>query len=206
MPLLGFMAASAANQYAQMKNAETDQQNKMGFAIIQAEMENNFRQRLAERQHELGIERDRVKQEEVRITKEFEHGKKVELEGVKHENKLQQEKERGGIQRSIEGMRQDRSDARTSASIASREKVALLNKSTEGLSAKDLTKSIESDRKEMFQINKDLTDPLTARNPETSRILKERLRELEGRVALKTKQMGGDKVSSKMQSLYDSDN
>ena len=60
-PLL-FMAAGAAQGYANAKNAETERQNKVGFAVIQAEMENNFRERLAERQAQYGVERDRLKQ------------------------------------------------------------------------------------------------------------------------------------------------
>ena len=202
MSLLGFLGAGAANSYAQMKNAETDQQNKMGFAIIQAEMENSFRERLAERQHNLGIERDKLKQQNVRETKEFEHGKNLELENKKNEGRLKIEQAKGGIQRSNELLRQDRADARSSANIASRKEVALLNKSSSssgGMSIKDLMKDNEKDEKEIHAINMKLSDSeflqkdsmVESQNktreedkriPQPSKLLKDRLEDLKIKV------------------------
>lgn len=193
MALLGFLAAGAAGGYAEAKNRETETRNRIESAVILREMEQEYQDRAAERaakadeiKYQRDVERDDIKFERDRAAKKEDFGMSSEHDLKKLETKHK-------FDSSLEGMRQSSAERRTRINqegAMERAKLGLLNTGSRGsgnanggLSQKDIARANEADRKRIFDLKKELTSPMTAKNVEQNQLLKQEIMRLEDSIA-----------------------
>lgn len=201
MSLLGFLAAGAAQNYMNAKNAETDRLNQAQLALFSKEMDQAYQERLAETQAKHNMVRDEQKFRLKREDDELQHGRNVELQKVKTTGLLNLQKQRDDSAMARTRMTQEAANARTAQSSSARIKAAEISSKNRGsnggdFSVKDLSKSIESDQKEIFNLKKELNNPINKINAgaEYKQSIMDRIDSLERRVADRTallKQRGG---------------
>lgn len=177
--LLGMMAGGAAVAHRDAVNAEVDLQNKAGLALFSAEMNDSFAQRIEERkamQEQKIYDRDRsdlLADEQRKFAREDtvnERSRKHDMTKLEFQRSAALEQE---------SMRQKGADRRGAMGV--------LASGTNDKAADTLAKNIDSNRKRLFDIQKQMHDPLNASvraGEDYKRLLENEARELELQIKL----------------------
>lgn len=205
--LLGFLSAGAAGGYAAAKNMQTEARNRVESAIIAREVDEMYQARRDERminadneRYQRDTARDDAKFERDRAAKKEDFGMAAEHDFKKLDAATARDLKRlevsHGYSKDLEGMRQSAADRRASIAQAGADRRAQMrtegllntaaNRSGGGFSQKEIFKANESDKKRIFDLQKELTDPLNARNAGRSELLKSEIRRLQDSIASRT--------------------
>lgn len=177
--LLGMMASGAAVAHRDMRNAEVDQVNKIRGDLFTLQMSDAFNQRVEERRamHEQRTyQRDRsdlLEDQERKFAREDtvdERSRKHDMTKLEYQKKADLE---------MESMRQKGADRRSAMGVL---KSGATNKTGAALE-----KSIETKRKRIFDLKKELHDPTSAAvrtGDDYRRVLENEIRELESQIII----------------------
>lgn len=180
--LLGSLAAGAAHGYAKAKNAETELNQKVGLAIIGAEYEDLFKQRVEARKtqrSDFEYARDRqVKLEDAAATRAredevYQRDRKDKLQDfdLASQHDLNKLATKHGFDTSLEGMKEAGRNKRAQIKAD-----GLLNTGSRG---KDMINAIEKDQKRIFDLKKELSSPMVFNNAEQKNLLENEIKRLE---------------------------
>lgn len=178
--LLGSLASGAAYGYQQAKNAETELNQKVELAIIGAEYEDIFKQRVEARKSQRSdfeYARDRqVKLEDAAATRAredevYQRDREDKLEDfdLASQHDLNKLATKHGFDASLEGMKE-----------AGRNKRAQIK--ADGLlntGSKSMINAIEKDQKRIFDLKKELSSPMALNNAEQKNLLENEIKRLE---------------------------
>lgn len=187
--LLGSLASGAAYGYQQAKNAETELNQKVELAIIGAEYEDLFKQRVEARKaqrSDFEYARDRqVKLEDAAAARSRED----EVYQRDREDKLedfdltsQHDLNKLGVKHSFDASLEGMKEAGRNMKEAGRNKRAqikadgLLNT---GSRSKDAINATEKDQKRIFDLKKELSSPMVFNNAEQKNLLEQEIERLE---------------------------
>lgn len=193
MGLLGMMASGAAVANRDMRNAEVDQENKIKSALFTLQMKDAFDQRVEERrakQEHRTYQRDRSDLLE-------DEQRKFAREDTVDERRRTHDMDKLKFQRSAaleqEGMRQKGADRRSAMKV--------LKSGATDKTGTALEKSIETKRKRLFELKKELHDPQKSwafnQNSDYKRVMEDEIRQLETQIVvdearLQKSSSGGD--------------
>lgn len=205
--LLGHLAAGGASGYANAKNARTEALNRVESVVLSAEAQDLFQQRRDERmgkleedRHQRDIARDDMKFERDRAAKKEDFGMSAEHDLRKLDamtaRDLKKLEASHGYSKDLEGVRQSAADRRARITQEGADRRAkmradgLLNtgarSSSNGLSQKEIDRANAGDQKRIFDLKKELSDPLNARNTDRSELLKQEIKRLQDGIAKRT--------------------
>lgn len=179
--LLGFMAAGGAMAYADAKNAETEQRNKMALVLFDKEMDDLYQQRRDERtaaaeefKYQREIERKDYEYQRDRKDKltDVERDRTYKLEDAQasNEHDFRKLKLRHGYDISREKMRQSGADRR-----AAIKNYGLLNTSVS-------SKEEESDYRRLYDLQTKLHDPMTKFSPQLKEVTQAEIDRIQARI------------------------
>ncbi|SFM47053.1 hypothetical protein SAMN05421880_11763 [Nitrosomonas nitrosa] len=180
--LLGFMAAGGAMAYADAKNAETEQRNKMALVLFDKEMDDLYQQRRDERtaaaeefKYQREIERKDYEYQRDRKDKltDVERDRTYKLEDAQasNEHDFRKLKLRYGYDISREKMRQSGADRR-----AAIKNYGLLNTSSYS------SKEEESDYRRLYDLQTKLHDPMTKLSPQLKEVTQAEIDRIQARI------------------------
>ena len=195
--LLAHVAAGGATGYANAQNARTEALNRVESAMFSAEIMDMFQQRRDERMamaDEAKYQRD-IARDDMTFARDRE-AKKEDLSAT-NAHDLKKLEVSHGYDRDLEGVRQSAINQRTkmtqdNAERRHKERLAtgLLNtsqsRSSGGYSQKEIDKANTTDQKRIFDLQKELTDPMNARNTDLSELLKQEIKRLQEGIAKRT--------------------
>lgn len=170
--LLGFMATGGAMAYADAKNAETEQRNKMALVLFDKEVDDLYQQRRDERmmkREDTVYQRSRGDKLE---DEKRERGYKKEDFEMASTHDINKMKLKHGFDASIEQMRQAGANSRAEM----KRKYGLLNTSSYS------SKEEESDYRRLYDLQTKLHDPMTKLSPQLKEVTQAEIDRIQARI------------------------
>jgi len=185
--MLGMMAAGGTVAYADQENRRVDQENQLKTAIFSAEMQDAFAQRREER----AATREGSAYKQKRADQLADETRKWERDDVTDERKMKHELSKVDRQaaHSMKQVGAQQAGADRRAGILAQARTGAKG-DPDGTAA--LHKANEQDRDKMVKLQKELTDPMVARDKEYSKTVQERIKGLRDNVKAREQQMRGD--------------